>query len=90
VSNPVQIAVVASVIFRIVDESGSHATPSPDPSLGHDTYLGKNGVAWVLRFGGLCTLVGAAVCRMVPPTKTERQMRSGLAVLKELKAEVAP
>ena len=27
-----------------------------DPT-NHDIYLGKNGVAWVLRFGGLCTLV---------------------------------
>ncbi|OJA13849.1 hypothetical protein AZE42_00501, partial [Rhizopogon vesiculosus] len=80
------IAVVASVIFRIVDESSPEDT-LPGTDLEHNTYLGKNGVAWVLRFGGLCTLIGAAVCRMVPPTKTEKQMRSGLAVLKELKVE---
>ncbi|OAX44531.1 MFS general substrate transporter [Rhizopogon vinicolor AM-OR11-026] len=80
------IAVVASVIFRIVDESSPDDIP-PGTDLEHNTYLGKNGVAWVLRFGGLCTLIGAAVCRMVPPTKTEKQMRSGLAVLKELKVE---
>jgi len=85
-----KIAVVASVIFRIVDESGPDATPSPGADLGHNTYLGKNGVAWVLRFGGLCTLIGAAVCRKVPPTKTEKQMRSGLAVLKELKVGEEP
>lgn len=42
---------MASTIFRIVD-----ATEDPD---NHNTYLGKNGVAWVLRFGGLCTLVSA-------------------------------
>lgn len=84
------IAIVASVIFRIVDESTPIVAPSPNLEPDHNTYLGKNGVAWVLRFGGLCTLFGAAVCRMVPPTKTENQMRSGLAVLQELKAEVEP
>jgi len=75
-----------------VDESSPEVTPSlsPNASPEHNTYLGKNGVAWVLRFGGLCTLFGAAVCRMVPPTKTERQMRSGLAVLKQLKVEEEP
>jgi solute carrier family 45 protein 1/2/4 len=78
------------VIFRIVDESSPDVIPSPGADFEHNTYLGKNGVAWVLRFGGLCTLIGAAVCRMVPPTNTERQMRSGLAVLKELKAEEEP
>ncbi|KAG1783214.1 major facilitator superfamily domain-containing protein [Suillus placidus] len=83
------IAIVSSVIFRIVDESTPVVAPSPSPDLepDHNTYLGKNGVAWVLRFGGLCALIGAAACRMVPPTKTEHQMRSGLAVLKELRAE---
>ncbi|KAG1759805.1 major facilitator superfamily domain-containing protein [Suillus occidentalis] len=86
------IAIVSSVIFRIVDESAPVSTPSPIPDLEPDqnTYLGKNGVAWVLRFGGLCALIGAAACRMVPPTKTELQMRSGLAVLKELKVEEEP
>lgn len=86
------IAIVSSVIFRIVDESAPVSTPSPTPDLEPDqnTYLGKNGVAWVLRFGGLCALIGAAACRMVPPTKTELQMRSGLAVLKELKVEEEP
>lgn len=86
------IALVSSMIFRIVDESTPVSThpPSPDLEPDHNTYLGKNGVAWVLRFGGLCALIGAVACRMVPPTKTERQMRSGLAVLKELKAEEEP
>lgn len=32
----------------------------------------KNGVMWVLRFGGLMALVGALICRKVPPTKTEK------------------
>lgn len=46
-----QVAVVSSAIFRAVD-----ATVNNDPN-NHNTYLGKNGVAWVLRFGGLCALV---------------------------------
>lgn len=91
-----QIAVVASLIFRIVDES----TPSkPLPShedistlvsggLGdHTTYFGKNGVAWVLRFGGLCTLLGTMFAKMVPPTKAEQQTQAALRTLKALKAE---
>ena len=42
---------MSSAIFRVVD-----ADIDEDPT-NHNTYLGKNGVAWVLRFGGLCTLV---------------------------------
>jgi solute carrier family 45 protein 1/2/4 len=42
-----QIALVSSAIFRVVD-----ADINDD-----NTYFGKNGVAWVLRFGGLCSLV---------------------------------
>ncbi|THH10078.1 hypothetical protein EW145_g1578 [Phellinidium pouzarii] len=64
------VAIVASAIFRAVDSTN-------DPN-DHNTYLGKSGVAWVLRFGGLCTLVGAFVARMVPPTKTEKDMRRRL------------
>jgi solute carrier family 45 protein 1/2/4 len=45
------VAIVSSAIFRVVD-----ADIDGDPN-NHNTYLGKNGVAWVLRFGGLCTLV---------------------------------
>lgn len=44
-----KVAIAASAIFKIVDTA-------EDPN-NHDTYLGKSGVAWVLRFGGLCTLV---------------------------------
>lgn len=42
---------MSSAIFRAVD-----AEVDDDP-LNHTTYYGKNGVAWVLRFGGLCALV---------------------------------
>jgi solute carrier family 45, member 1/2/4 len=43
------------LIFRIVDGAG------PESNL-EDKYFGKNGVAWVLRFGGLCTLVSLSRC----------------------------
>lgn len=46
------VALVASAIFKAVD-----ADIDDDPN-NHTTYYGKNGVAWVLRFGGVCTLVG--------------------------------
>jgi len=78
------IALVSSAIFRAVD-----AHVDEDPT-NDDTYLGKNGVAWVLRFGGLCTLFGAIFARMVPPTRTERDMRRMLAEMKELREENAP
>jgi solute carrier family 45 protein 1/2/4 len=48
------ISIIASIIFKVVDG----AAP---PAFGEEpehTYLGKTGVGWVLRFGGLCTLVG--------------------------------
>lgn len=93
-----QIAVVASLIFRVVDESVSTKPLPSHPEdllstlasggLGdHTTYFGKNGVAWVLRFGGLCTLLGAAFARMVPLTKAEKEIRAAFRVLTALKAE---
>ncbi|KAL4242080.1 MFS general substrate transporter [Abortiporus biennis] len=78
------IALVSSAIFRIVDSE------IEDDPLHHSTYHGKNGVAWVLRFGGLCTLVGAVFARMVPPTRTEKEMRRRLAELKVLQEEGSP
>jgi len=70
-------------------------------------FYGKNGVAWVLRYGGLCTLVrrslypcpvcrrcfwqfGAALCRMVPLTHTEKEMRRRLGEMRVLKKEQTP
>jgi solute carrier family 45 protein 1/2/4 len=70
-------------------------------------FYGKNGVAWVLRYGGLCTLVcrslcscaicrryfwqfGAALCRMVPLTRTEKEMRRRLGEMRVLKQEQTP
>jgi len=78
------IALVSSAIFHVVD-----ADIDNDPA-HHTTYYGKNGVAWVLRFGGLCALCGAAFARMVPPTRTEKEMRRRLAELKVLQEEGTP
>lgn len=45
-----QIAIVASIIFKLAD---TH----PDVGQNEAGAGGKNGVAWVLRFGGLMALV---------------------------------
>jgi len=75
------IAVVASIIFKLAD--GDSAKPAGEgPQTG-----ARNGVAWVLRFGGLMALIGAAICRKVPPTKTEKAMRRRLAEMRELGEE---
>ena len=42
---------MSSMIFRIVDGA------SESVGDGENIYFGKNGVAWVLRFGGLSALV---------------------------------
>lgn len=67
-----QTALVSSIIFHLVDGG-----VEDDPN-NHSTYLGRNGVAYVLRFGGLCTLFGAMLARRVPPTPTEKAMRRRL------------
>ncbi|KAH8999258.1 MFS general substrate transporter [Lactarius akahatsu] len=74
-------AIASSAIFRLADAE-VHADPT-----NTDTYYGKNGVAWVLRFGGLCALAGAVLCRMVPPTRTEKEMRRRLGEMRVLKQE---
>ncbi|KAJ3896085.1 major facilitator superfamily domain-containing protein [Lentinula edodes] len=78
-----QVAVVTSIIFRIAD--GNTVVEGGDES---NAYFGKNGVAWVLRFGGVCTLVGAVIARMVPPTPTEKAMRRRLGDMRDLKEEM--
>ncbi|KAK7060524.1 hypothetical protein VNI00_001290 [Paramarasmius palmivorus] len=75
------VAIATSIIFRIVD-----GKQGVDPE-GDSTYYGKNGVAWVLRFGGLCTLFGAVLARMVSPTPTEKAMRRRLGEMQVLKEE---
>ncbi|EJF61160.1 MFS general substrate transporter [Dichomitus squalens LYAD-421 SS1] len=78
------VAIASSVIFGIVD-GDANGGPEGDSAL-----YGKNGVAWVLRFGGVCTLLGAVLARGVPPTRTEKQMRRRLAELKVLQEEGTP
>lgn len=80
------IAVVASIIFKLADSQQPDIQPTlPETSGPHDQ--DKNGVAWVLRFGGLMAFVGALVSRKVPPTKTEKAMRRRLADMREESAE---
>ncbi|TFK43415.1 major facilitator superfamily domain-containing protein [Crucibulum laeve] len=81
------VAIVTSIIFRIVDETSSSLAEGGGKG---DTYLGKNGVAWVLRFGGLCTLFGAMLTRMVSPTPTEKAMRRRLGEMKLLGEQATP
>jgi solute carrier family 45 protein 1/2/4 len=77
------VALAASLIFRLVDDPIEGAPPDDNK------YLGKNGVAWVLRFGGLCTLFAAALARKVPPTPTEKAMRRRLGEMRELQQETS-
>ncbi|KIJ56704.1 hypothetical protein M422DRAFT_57368 [Sphaerobolus stellatus SS14] len=71
------VAMASSLIFRIVDGA------SESVGDGENIYLGKNGVAWVLRYGGLSALAGALATRLIPPTKQERVMRENLRLMKE-------
>lgn len=83
------IAVVASIIFKLADSQPDIQPTSVFTSVegGGPHGQDKNGVAWVLRFGGLMAFVGALVSRKVPPTKTEKAMRRRLADMREESAE---
>ncbi|BEI80167.1 hypothetical protein CcaverHIS002_0106960 [Cutaneotrichosporon cavernicola] len=70
------IAIVASIIFKVVD--GDLPPDHLEPE-----FRERTGVSWVLRFGGLAALVGAVLCRRVPPTRTEKAMRRRLAEMRE-------
>lgn len=74
------VSIAASIIFKIVDGS----------STGDTLYLGKHGVSWVLRFGGVIALIGAAISRRVPPTKTEKAMRKRWAEIQEEESAGTP
>ena len=64
--------------------SGGPNTPgSPGSTPPGGPRSPKNGVAWIMRFGGLMALVGALISRKVPPTKTEKAMRRRLAEMRE-------
>ncbi|KAJ7129532.1 hypothetical protein C8R44DRAFT_777013 [Mycena epipterygia] len=78
------VAIATSVIFKIVD-----GDTVGDPN-NENTYLGKKGVAWVLRFGGVATLFGALLARKVSPTPTERAMRRRLGEMMVLREEASP
>ncbi|KAJ7044476.1 hypothetical protein C8F04DRAFT_941814 [Mycena alexandri] len=78
------VAIATSLIFRAVD---GHLDADPD---NETTYFGRNGVAWVLRFGGVCTLFGALLARKVSPTPTERAMRRRLGEMMVLREESSP
>jgi len=72
------VSLATSLIFKVVD--GGEQDDGT-------TYYGRNGVAWVLRFGGFCTLFGAIVARSLPLTKTEEEMRYILEELTTLSKE---
>lgn len=79
------MAIATSIIFKIVDGKGHEAFTDKG-----STYYGKHGVAWVLRFGGFCALIGAAFARKVAPTTTEKAMRRRLGEMKLLGEEGSP
>jgi len=72
------VLLATSIIFKTVDRSDQ------DDGMAH---YGRNGVAWVLRFSGFCTLLGAIVARRLPSTKTEEEMRYILDELTTLNKE---
>jgi solute carrier family 45 protein 1/2/4 len=71
------IAIIASLIFKLSDAASDGSGPV------HGEYKSSHAVAHVLQFGGAMALVGALICRKVPPTKTEKAMRRRLAEMKE-------
>jgi solute carrier family 45 protein 1/2/4 len=85
-NNP-QVAIINSIIFRVVDGPKNDLSSGGDPG---EAYFGKNGVAWVLRFGGLCAIFGALATRKVGPTPTERDMRRHLGEVRLLGEEPTP
>ncbi|KAJ7068403.1 MFS general substrate transporter [Mycena amicta] len=78
------VAIVTSMIFHAVDGN----LPAEDG--GDSTYYGKHGVAWVLRFGGAATLIGALLARRVSPTPTEKAMRRRLGEMMVLREDASP
>lgn len=72
------IALIASIIFKLAAAAGDD-----NASRGGRWSASSTGVAWTLRFGGLCTLIGALICRRVAPTKTEKAMRRRWAEMRD-------
>lgn len=78
------IAIIASIIFKIADGDKACGLAGPGGEPVPEPYRGPTGVSWVLRFGGLMALIGAVICRRVPPTKSEKAMRRRLAELQSI------
>lgn len=55
-----QVALISSLIFKITDKN-QHTQLPGGPSGPTYNYYGKNGVGWVLRFGGLLAFVGLSL-----------------------------
>ncbi|KZT42881.1 MFS general substrate transporter [Sistotremastrum suecicum HHB10207 ss-3] len=75
------VSIIASVIFKLAN---------PNDPENPTVYYGKDGVGWVMRFGGICAIVAALISRMVPPTKTEKEMRKRLAEMLESNERGSP
>lgn len=73
------VALVAAAIFALLKtkrdpSNGLVADDGGDDDAG-DGLRGQNDVVWVLRFGGLASLVGVLVSRFVLPTRSELEYR---------------
>ncbi|CEH13332.1 Sucrose transporter and related proteins [Ceraceosorus bombacis] len=92
------VAVIASLIFKAVDRQDPTVTlVNEGRSASLDVFpffvgsaepphqQSAEGVAWVLRFGGLMSLCAALLTRFIPLTRTERARRGEI-----LDADVAP
>ena len=62
------VAIVAALIFKILGAARDGRVPGE----GEDGLRGSNDVVWVLRFGGLASIVGAVASRWVLKTRSER------------------
>ncbi|KAF8181004.1 hypothetical protein K438DRAFT_1768179 [Mycena galopus ATCC 62051] len=77
----VLVALATSTIFSIADSDvGTHSN-------NENTYLGKNGVTWVLWFGGVGKIFGAL---LLSPTPTEGAMRRHLGEMMVLREDASP
>lgn len=72
------VSLVAAAIFKLLEHHheatarGTRWVSEPGPG---DGLRGQNDVVWVLRFGGLASLVGVFVSRWVLPTRSEQEYR---------------
>jgi len=65
------VALVASLIFKLVDSKGRNPKiPSPSPS--PNNFVEGRDVVYVFAFGGAMSIIAALFSRAVPPTENER------------------